>query len=114
MPAVHSKSFLSNKWHIIDEEWAQRLIGLRMKIRGTWWSAEWGIQLYDGLITSYDHSIRRWKVTMDDDSESYDIRYDAVIQYADEEASTFEQFNLPELPVAPPATEATVGPKNLE
>ena len=32
---VLSKSFFSNRWYQIDEEWAAELIGLRMKVRGS-------------------------------------------------------------------------------
>ena len=33
--AVPSKSFLASKWYQIDKEWATELVGLRMKVRGS-------------------------------------------------------------------------------
>ena len=28
----------TNKWNLIDEEWATELVGLRMKVRGLFWN----------------------------------------------------------------------------
>ena len=35
---VHIKSFLANRWHQIDKEWAIRLVGLRMRVQSSWWN----------------------------------------------------------------------------
>ena len=35
---VLSKSLRANKWNLIDEEWAAELVGLRMKVRGSFWN----------------------------------------------------------------------------
>ena len=32
---VHSKSFLANRWHQNDKEWAIQLVGLRMRVQGS-------------------------------------------------------------------------------
>ena len=29
---------MATKWNLIDEEWATELVGLRMKVRGSFWN----------------------------------------------------------------------------
>ena len=60
---VLSKSFFSNRWYQIDEEWAAELIGLRMKVRGSFWNGcteEEKGTIYGGVIKAYNHDKRRW------------------------------------------------------
>ena len=59
---VYSKSFLANQWHQIDKEWAVQLVGLRMKVRGSWWNVcteEEKRTLYGCKIKEYHHDLRR-------------------------------------------------------
>ena len=52
---IHRKSFLANQWHQINEEWAAKLVGLRMKVRGSWWNGctdEEKRAFYGGIIIS--------------------------------------------------------------
>ena len=52
-----------SKWDNIDEEWAESLVGLPMRVRGRWWA---GIdkddknKLFNGHLEKYDKSIARW------------------------------------------------------
>ena len=59
---VYSKSFLANQWHQIDKEWAVQLVGLRMKVRGSWWNVcteEEKRTLYGCKVKEYHHDLRR-------------------------------------------------------
>ena len=94
--AVLSKSFLSNKWHVIDEEWAAELVGLRMRVRGSFQNGcteEEKRTFYGGIIKQYNHDKRRWLIQFDsnDDDDQY-MRYDAVLKFADEGADTFHDY----------------------
>ena len=69
---VLSKSLCASKWNLIDEEWAAELVGLRMKVRGSFWNnctAEENKTFYGGIIKSYNHDKRRWLVQFDNDDE---------------------------------------------
>ena len=99
---VLSKSFLSNQWHQInkDEEWAAKLVGLRMKVHGCFWNGctkEEKRTFYGGIIKEYNHNERKWLIQFDNNDEDQDMRYDAV---ADEEAGTFRNFKLPANPIS--------------
>ena len=84
---VQLKSLLASKWNLIDEEWATELVGLRMKVRGLFWSGctnEEKRTFYGGIIKSYNHNIRRWLIQFDNDDEYQHMRYDnAVIKFAE-------------------------------
>ena len=102
---VHSKSFLSNRWHQIDKEWAAKLVGLHMFVRGSFWNGcteEEKGSFYRGKIKEYNHGLRRWLIEFDNDDEDQHMRYDAVLRYADADAGTFHNFKLPANPIPPP------------
>ena len=106
---VLSKSLLASKWNLIDEEWAATLVGLRMKVRGSFWnncSTQEKKTFYGGIIKEYNHDKRRWLIQFDngDDEDSY-MRYDAVLKFADEGAETFHDYRLPAVPITPPGEE---------
>ena len=107
--AVHSKSFLASKWHQIEEEWATELVGLRMKVRGSFWNGwteEEKKTFYGGIIIKeYNHDKRRWLIQFDNDDEDQYMRYDAVLRFADNNAETFHDFKLPAIPIPPPQDE---------
>ena len=111
---VQSKSLLASKWNLIDEEWATKLVGLRMKVRGLFWNGctnkeKRTFYVYGGIIKSYNHNIRRWLIQFDnDDDEDQFMQYDAVLKFADEDAGTFGTFRLPlpATPVSPPEEQA--------
>ena len=67
---ILSKSFFSNQWHQIDEEWATELVDLRMKVPGSWWDGCTNKEkrnLCWGIIKEYNHDKRRWFVQLDND-----------------------------------------------
>ena len=73
---VLSKSLLASKWNLIDEEWAATLVGLRMKVRGSFWnncSTQEKKAFYGGIIKENNHDKRRWLIQFDnnDDEDSY-------------------------------------------
>ena len=96
---------MATKWHLIDEEWATELVGLRMKVRVLFWNnctKEEKRTFYEGLIQSYNHDKKRWLVEFDNDDDDQYMRYDAVLRFADEDAGTFLDFKLPAIPIPLP------------
>ena len=76
----------TNKWNLIDEEWATELVGLRMKVLGSFWNGctdEQKRTFYGGIIKEYNHDKRRWLIQFDNDDEDQYMRYDAVLRFAD-------------------------------
>ena len=109
--AVHSKSFLASPWHQIDAEWAAELVGLRMKVRGSFWNGCTTAEkrtFYGGIIKQYNHDKRRWLVQFDNGDEDQYMRYDAVLKFADEGAETFHDYRLPASPITPAEEEEAV------
>ena len=84
----------------IDTEWAETLVGLRLCVPDHWWIGFTSRKLNDGKLRSYDSSSQKWMLVLDSEADTdYPIAYSAVYQYADPDASTFEDFNLPPQPV---------------
>ena len=77
-----------------------------MRVRGRWWA---GIdkddrnKLFNGHLEKYDKSIARWYLKIAGEDDLFVIRYDAVLQYADEDHSSFCNFRLYDDPLPPPA-----------
>ena len=76
-----------------DPEWAESLVGLRMKVLGCWWDVYSGTALFPGVIQSVDYepkyingkkSRAYFQLKIDDDPDLYGMRYDAVVKYTDE------------------------------
>ena len=98
----------TNKWNLIDEEWATELVGLRMKVLGSFWngvSDQEKRTFYGGIITEYNHDKKRWLIQFDNDDDDQYMRYDAVLRFADEGADTFHDYKLPAIPIPPPEDE---------
>ena len=100
----------------IDKEWATSLVGLRMKVSGSWWTnstgntSSSGIILHPGKIHSVDfqaHRNRFFLLQLDDvdEPELYPMRYDAVLAYADECSELYDSFRLPSELVPNPVNE---------
>ena len=82
----------------VDREWAESLVGLRMKVEDCWWDGCTGSELYPGAIVDVDFSDeagRFFILHLDGDEFTYPMRYDAVLYYANEEHSNFHQSHLP-------------------
>ena len=99
---------MATKWNVIDKEWASELVGLRMKVLGSFWnglSAQERRTFYGGIIKEYNHDKRRWLIQFDNGDEDQYMRYDAVLRFADEGADTFHDYKLPAIPIPPPDDE---------
>ena len=90
-------SSLSRSDRPIDSEWAEQLLGLCLKVPSHWWQGHSGSDVHDGKLTSFDESVGKWVLSLDDidNDEPYLMRYDAVVKYCDTEASTFANYTLP-------------------
>ena len=98
-----SKEYYRNRWNNVDTKWAETMIGLRLSIPNHWWEGWTGNTLNPGRIEEYDADLARWKFKLDDVSypEPIDLRWDAVVKYADETHPMFENYQLPAYPVTP-------------
>ena len=78
---------------LIDVEWAEALIGLRVKVPDHWWVGFNSRSINDGKISSFDPTQQKWMLVVDSEPDAeYPIAYEAIYSYADEGASTFEDF----------------------
>ena len=108
-----SRSRRANPLYNIDESWARSLKGLRLSCEGRFFNNihrsdrnKW----FGGIVVGYNNDTKLWKVIFDTDTDKVEaLRYDSIIEYIDETASNFDQFNLPVSPVAP-ETPVTIGP----
>ena len=77
----------------IDLEWASSLEGLRVKVPNRWWYGYTDGRLNDGRIGEFHASTELWDLILDDSSWGiFGINYEALYQYADESASTYEDY----------------------
>ena len=75
---------------LIDSEWADELIGLRLKVPANWWVGYTTRELHDGKITSFDELQQKWNFELDSEPDAlYPMAYEAVYEYVDEGASTY-------------------------
>ena len=101
----------------VDSEWATSSRGLRLKIPDNWWNGCSGNQLNAGTIKSIklnDNAGRHFVVELDDDKQRnqtlrrpvvYQLRYNAVLLYADKTDNEFPRFHLPARQPSPPQDE---------
>ena len=87
------------KWSSIDKEWANHLIGLRMKVDASWWPGyKDEEEPIPGAIVGLDFKDEAGKFfqfQIDGETHTYSMRYDAVLHYADEESRRFHVYHLP-------------------
>ena len=79
-----------------------------MKVHGSFWNNCTKVEkrtFYGGIIKEYNHDKRRWLIEFDNDDDDQYMRYDAVLQFADEGACTFHDYKLPAIPIPPPQDE---------
>ena len=87
----------------VHKEWATGLVGLRIKVPGSWWnnSDSTGHQRYAGKVHSIDFQQSQnqnyWQLQLDnvDESDLYPMRFDAALKYADETCPSYSSFRLP-------------------
>jgi hypothetical protein len=94
----------------VYKEWAESLIGLRMQVEESWWDGCSGSTLYPGRIAAvnFDDAVGRFFLLQLDEEregETYPMRYDAVLHYADEQHPNFSRFHLPDGLLEDPADE---------
>ena len=81
---------------LINTEWADSFIGLRMKVPGNWWVGHSTRELYDGRITAFDEEQQKWLLELDSEPDAfYSMAYEALYEYVDEGASTYNDYHLP-------------------
>ena len=90
---------------IIDPEWAETLVGLRLAVPNHWWVGLRGNYLHQGCIELFFENTNQWQFVSDDvnDDNHYPVSYEAVVEYADAEAGTYPLYTLPPEPVYLPA-----------
>ena len=81
----------------IDKEWAESIIGLRLKVPDHWWNNCNSRELHDGKIVSFDEGKQKWNLVCDSEPDEvpYKMAYEAVYKYVDVSSSTFEQYVIP-------------------
>ena len=90
---------------IIDPEWADTLLGLRVALPNHWWKGFRGNRLHQGRLVLFLENTNQWQFVLDDvnDDNHYPLNYAGVCEYADAEAGTYANYNLPPVPVYLPA-----------
>ena len=84
--------------YAIDPEWGESLVGLRMAVPLSWWPGYTGTELSLGKIAKFDGAASPQSLLAVDDesSDTYAMRYDTVLAYAQVERPTFGSFRLPD------------------
>jgi hypothetical protein len=92
---------MTSRTNKIDIEWANSLVGLPVKIPDNWWVGYTGSYVNDGKLMAFDVVNQKWLIELNyqDDDDQYLIAYDAVCEYSNIQHSTFNQYQLPHLPV---------------
>ena len=95
---VRKRRKTTNTNKLIDEEWAESLVGLSMQVPDNWWIGYSGSDLHDGKIVSFDWEEQKWNLLLDtrDDDDEYLMAYEAVCAYCNTHSSTFKEFQLPD------------------
>jgi hypothetical protein len=68
-----------------------------MKVPENWWQGYKGFKLHDGKIDSFDIQSQNWNLILDDRNKP--MAYDVVYEYADEDSSTYPEYQLTYQPV---------------
>ena len=91
--------------HIIDPEWANTLLGLRVSLPNHWWTGFRGNRLRQGCLVLFLENTNQWQFLLDDvdNDNHYAMRYKGVCEYTDAEAGTYLSYTLPPEPVYLPA-----------
>ena len=90
---------MSPKAQDIDLEWAQMIVGIRLKVPDRWWNEYTIGTLNNNRIVSFDASKQMLQFLLDNPQwgiHPYDMAYKPIYLYANEEASTYPLFRLPQ------------------
>ena len=84
----------------IDQVWAESLVGLRLKVPGSWWHGEPRKRhLFACKVAKVDFTKENRKYfqidVLEESGVLWPMRYDAVAGYVDTEHDTFKNFQLP-------------------
>ena len=75
---------MASKRPTIDAEWAESIVGLRLRVPDCWWVGYNSREANDGKLKSFDVSSQKWMLELDSDKGTeYPIAYTAIYQYAD-------------------------------
>jgi hypothetical protein len=70
---------MAPKKALIDVEWAESLLGIRLKVPDHWWRGYSTRGLNSGKITSFDASQQKWMLVIDSEPDGeYPMAYDAI------------------------------------
>jgi hypothetical protein len=67
-----------------------------VKVPENWWQGCKGFKLFDGKRGSLDIQTQKWNLLLDsrDDPFPFLMAYEAVYEYADEDSSTYHEYQL--------------------
>jgi hypothetical protein len=96
--------------YTVDPEWGESLVGLRMAVPLSWWPGYTGTELSLGKIAKFDGtSSPPFLLAVDDEpGDTYAMRYDAVLKYAQVEHPAYGSFRLPDAMPEEPSPDDTV------
>ena len=87
----------------VDTEWAESLVGLQLDIPNNWWRGFTGKKIHQGEIVELVKSNKSkeclFSVTVKGDDDNYNMRYDAIFEYANKKQPFYCDYNLPMEPV---------------
>ena len=94
---------------IIGPERAETLVGLQIAVPNNWWPGYRGGCLHQGRIVLFLENTNWWQFVLDDvnDDNHYPLSYEGVVEYADAEAGTYANYNLPPEQINLPADRLT-------
>ena len=90
--------------------WGESLVGLRMVVLLSWWPDYSGTKLLLGKIAKFDATVSPLFLLEIEDKpgDTYSMRYNAVLAYAQVEHPTFKNFRLPNMMPEEPVPDDTV------
>jgi len=70
---------------LIDDEWASKLVGIRVAVPNHWWQGLRGQKLWNGQVVSFNSSEQKWMFVVLDkpEEEEYGLNYQALLEYID-------------------------------
>ena len=96
--------------YVIDPEWGESLVVLRMAVPLSWWPEYTGTELSLDKVTKFDAAVSPLflLVVNDKPGNMYAMRYDTVLAYAQVEYPTVGSFRLPDTMPEEPSPDDTI------